>query len=410
VAATLPIYAGGALLLGYLAFVCFRQHFVARSGGLILLATLFLLRAAHYANYPFLRMVEWFAPIGFMIAAWLDIGIGIGLLVMTLRVAQLKAERLATSLQRENELRSQGEAALRVANETLSGLATRLEEEKNHALAANKAKNEFLANMSHELRTPLNAIIGFGELLETVRGHRLDGEAREYLRHIVNGGRHLLKIISSILDLCRMESGRWAIEPRMVDLPALIKECVELISPEAKQKNLVVETRLAEGVTRAHTDPSALWQVMVNLVSNAIKFTPAGGRVVVELARNPANPDRFLIRVTDSGIGIAAADRDRIFEMFWQADGSYAKQHDGLGLGLPMSRRLIELLGGRISVESAPAGGTTMTVELPINYAGEISEPTEPTLPSGLANELGHLAAALPEATSAAERRQASGG
>jgi cell cycle sensor histidine kinase DivJ len=264
--------------------------------------------------------------------------------------------------------------------------------------------------MSHELRTPLNAIIGFGELLETVRGHRLDGEAREYLRHIVNGGRHLLKIISSILDLCRMESGRWAIEPRMVDLPALIKECVELISPEAKQKNLVVETRLAEGVTRAHTDPSALWQVMVNLVSNAIKFTPAGGRVVVELARNPANPDRFLIRVTDSGIGIAAADRDRIFEMFWQADGSYAKQHDGLGLGLPMSRRLIELLGGRISVESAPAGGTTMTVELPINYAGEISEPTEPTLPSGLANELGHLAAALPEATSAAERRQASGG
>jgi cell cycle sensor histidine kinase DivJ len=260
--------------------------------------------------------------------------------------------------------------------------------------------------MSHELRTPLNAIIGFGELLETVRGSRLDGEAREYLRHIVNGGRHLLKIISSILDLCRMESGRWTIEPRVIDLPALIKECIELISPEAKQKHLVVETRIGEGVTRVYTDPSALWQVMVNLVSNAIKFTPAGGRVTVELARSPADAGNFLIHVTDSGIGIAAADRDRIFDMFWQADGSYAKKHDGLGLGLPMSRRLVELLGGRIAVESADAGGTTMTVALPINYVGPATAPTESTMPRGLADELGHLAAALPDATAAPDYRR----
>ncbi len=405
VIATLPIYAGGAALVGYLAVVCLMSHVADRSRGLILLAILFFLRSLHFADYPFLRMAEWFAPIGFMISAWLDIGIGVALLVVALRAAQLKAERLAGSLQMENDLRSQSETALRVANETLSGLAARLEEEKNHALAANKAKNEFLANMSHELRTPLNAIIGFGELLETVRGNRLDGEAKEYLRHIVNGGRHLLKIISSILDLCRMESGRWTVEPRVIDLPALIHECIELTSPEAKQKNLSVETRLVEGLTRIHTDPSALWQVLVNLVSNAIKFTPAGGRIVVELARMADRPTWFMVRVVDNGIGIAAQDRDRIFDMFWQADGSYAKQHDGLGVGLPMSRRLVELLGGRIAVESVPAGGTVMIVELPITYSGENPMGSE-TAPRGRAGDPSRLAPALPEAGAAADPRR----
>jgi len=409
VAATLPIYTIGALVVGYLGYICFRAHLADRSRGLVLLAILFVIRAAHFANYPFLRMAEWFAPIGFMIAAWLDIGIGIGLLVVALRVALLRTERLASSVQHENDLRGKSETALRVANETLSGLAARLEEEKNHALAANKAKNEFLANMSHELRTPLNAIIGFGELLETVRGDRLDSEAREYLRHIVNGGRHLLKIISSILDLCRIESGRWTIEPRVVDLPALVQECIELTAPEAAQKGLAVETRFGEALTRIHTDPSALWQVVVNLLSNAIKFTPKGGRVTVEVGRGAENSDRFFIRVVDSGIGISAADRDRIFDMFWQADGTYAKQHDGLGVGLPMSRRLVELLGGGIAVESPPGGGTVMTVELPINYMGANLATRESAMPLGLARDLGHLAAALPEATSSPDARRRAG-
>jgi signal transduction histidine kinase len=387
--ATLPLYVVGMAVMAHLAFEVWRRRSMPDGVGLSALALLFLLRAVHFGDYPFLRHAEWFAPWGFFLSGWLDIAIGVALLVTAQRREKLRAERLARSLQVENGLRRETEGRLRDANETLSEFAARLEIEKDQANAANRAKGEFLANMSHEFRTPLNAIIGFSELLVATRSKGLDAEAADYLQHILVGGKHLNKLISGILDLCRLESGRWPIEPRIRDFGAILKESVGMLAPEIEQKGQQVTIEAAAADSRLLSDPTALRQVVIGILGNAIKFTPDGGRIAMTLRRDPKGDT--VLTIADTGIGIAPADLARIFDLFWQGDASLTKRYEGVGVGLPLTKRLVEMLAGRIRISSEPGHGTTVTIEFP--QGGPCLAPSEPgPIPPGILADLQRLA------------------
>jgi signal transduction histidine kinase len=392
-ATTLPLYMVGMALMAHLAHEFWRRRSLPHGEGLAILAILFLLRAIHFGDYPFLRHVDWFAPWGFFIGAWLDVAIGVTLLVTAQRREKLKAERLAGSLQSENELRRETEGRLREANETLSEFAARIEIEKDQAKAANRAKSEFLANMSHEFRTPLNAIIGFAEILSISKAKRLDREANDYLNHILVSGKHLNKLISSILDLCRLESGRWPIEARILDIGAILKECVGMLAPEIEQKRLQVAVDAEPADRRLLSDPTALRQIVISILGNAIKFTPEGGKIAMTLKRD--NRGNTVLVIADNGIGIPQADLPRIFDLFWQGDTSLTKRYEGVGVGLALTKRLVEMLAGQISVASLPDRGTTVTIELPEGGPG--IEPSKPgPIPPGIVADLHRLTAAYP--------------
>ena len=392
-ATTLPLYAVGSAVMAHLAYEFWRRRSLPDGDGLAILGGLFLLRAIHFGDYPFLRPVEWFAPWGFFIGAWLDVAIGVTLLVTAQRHEKLKAQRLAESLQSENELRRETEGRLREANETMSEFAARLEIEKDQARAASRAKSEFLANMSHEFRTPLNAIIGFAEILAASKSKGLDQEASDYLNHILVSGRHLNKLISSILDLCRLETGRWPIEPCVLDYGAILSESVGMLAPEIEQKRLQVTVDADPAPSRIVSDPTALRQIVISILGNAIKFTPEDGKVTLSLKRD-ARGNAILV-IADTGIGIATADLPRIFDLFWQGDASLTKRYEGVGVGLPLTKRLVEMLAGHIWVSSAPGRGTSVTVELPEGGPGIAPSNPGPIPPSVVA-DLQRLAAVYP--------------
>jgi signal transduction histidine kinase len=392
-ATTLPLYMVGMAVMAHLAHEFWRRRSLPGGDGLAILAVLFLLRALHFGDYPFLRPVEWFAPWGYFIGAWLDVAIGVTLLVTAQRHEKLKAQRLAKSLQSENELRRGTEARLREANETMSEFAARLEVEKDQAKAASKAKSEFLANMSHEFRTPLNAIIGFAEILAASKSKGLDQEARDYLDHILVGGKHLNKLISSILDLCRLETGRWPIEPCILDFGAILNESVGMLAPEIEQKRLQVTVNADPGHSRIVSDPTALRQIVISILGNAIKFTPEGGKITLSLKRDSRGNATLVI--ADTGIGIAATDLPRVFDLFWQGDASLTKRYQGVGVGLPLTKRLVEMLAGHIRISSVPGRGTSVTVELPEGGPG--ATPSRPgPIPASVVADLHRLAAAYP--------------
>jgi signal transduction histidine kinase len=392
-ATTLPLYLVGMGVMAYLAHEFWRRRSLPHGEGHAILGALVLLRAAHFGDYPFLRNVDWFAPWGFFLSAWLDIAIGVTLLVTAQRHEKHKAQRLAGSLQSENELRRETEGRLREANETLSEFAARLEIEKDQAKAANRAKSEFLANMSHEFRTPLNAIIGFGEILVATKAKGLDQEANDYLNHILVSGKHLNKLISSILDLCRLEAGRWPIEPRILDFSAILKESVGMLAPEIEQKHLQVTVDADPSDSRLVSDPTALRQIVIGILGNAVKFTPEGGKIALTLKRDQSGNTMLVVAVT--GLGIAVEDLSRIFDLFWQGDASLTKRYEGMGVGLPLTKRLVEMLAGQIRVSSLPGRGTTVTIELP--ECGPGVAPSKPgPIPAGIVADLHRLAAAYP--------------
>jgi len=235
--------------------------------------------------------------------------------------------------------------------------------EKSRQLeVANRHKSEFLANMSHELRTPLNAIIGFSEVLVERMFGELNEKQDEYLRDIFSSGRHLLSLINDILDLSKIEAGRMELELGKFDLPAAMDNALTLVKGRAANHTIAlhldVDRRLGEFVA----DERKLKEILVNLLSNAVKFTPEGGRVEVRAA--PANGG-VEIAVTDTGIGIAAEDQELIFEEFRQVGSDYLKKREGTGLGLALTRRFVELHGGRIWVKSEVGRGSTFTFSLP---------------------------------------------
>ena len=228
--------------------------------------------------------------------------------------------------------------------------------------AASRHKSEFLANMSHELRTPLNAIIGFSEVLSEGMFGEVNEKQAEYLRDILQSGQHLLSLINDILDLSKIEAGRMELEPADFDLPSSIENALILVRERASRRGITLGHAIDERLGMMRADERKVKQVLLNLLSNALKFTPEGGRVDV---RAGMQGEMAEISVTDTGVGIAPEDQEAVFEEFRQV-GTAAKKVEGTGLGLALSRKFIELHGGKISVKSEPGVGSTFTFTLPL--------------------------------------------
>ena len=243
-----------------------------------------------------------------------------------------------------------------------SELESKVEERTKELTAANQAKSQFLANMSHELRTPLNAILGFSELLSDDVTGRFDEETRRrYLQLIHSSGKHLLELINDILDLSKVEAGQMTLHLQPVEIPAVIDEIRATVEPLARSKSITLETS-ASGELSIVADASKVIQMLLNLVSNAIKFTPEGGRI--EIQARDAGP-WIEVAVIDSGIGIAEADLGRLFTEFQQLSAGPGRQQQGTGLGLALTKHLAELHGGHVTVESTLGAGSTFTLRLP---------------------------------------------
>jgi signal transduction histidine kinase len=236
-------------------------------------------------------------------------------------------------------------------------------ESANRSLeAASRHKSEFLANMSHELRTPLNAIIGFSEALTERMFGELNEKQDEYLRDIYASGQHLLSLINDILDLSKIEAGRMELHLTEFDLPQAIDNAVTLVRDRAARRGIALHQMVDPRLGPIRGDERKIKQVLLNLLSNALKFTPEGGRVGV---RATVTDGQAAVSVTDTGVGIAPEDQDAVFEEFRQV-GPADKKVEGTGLGLALSRRFIELHGGKIRVESQVGRGSTFTFTLPL--------------------------------------------
>ena len=233
--------------------------------------------------------------------------------------------------------------------------------EKERAEAANRAKSEFLANMSHELRTPLNAILGFSEILQNQMFGPLGSDKYfEYSCDIHDSGKHLLNVISDILDMSKIEAGHLKIEPEPTDLSVLIEESLRFITVAAEQKNIVVEQRIV-GDLQLMADRRAMKQILLNLLSNAVKFTNPNGKIVL---RAKKLSDCICLTIADTGIGIPKAAMQKIGQPFEQVQSQYARSQGGSGLGLAISRSLTQLHGGEMKIHSREGEGTIIVVRI----------------------------------------------
>jgi signal transduction histidine kinase len=238
-----------------------------------------------------------------------------------------------------------------------------LREAKQRAELSDRAKSDFLANMSHELRTPLNAIIGFSEMLADEKAGPLNSEQKEFLDDILKGGRHLLTLINDVLDLTRVASGKFELKPQSFSLTEAIAEACSIVKPMADQKNVVIDVDAPVGNDIVSLDPLRFKQVVYNLLSNAIKYNHDHGRVKVAVSVD--NQKQIRLQVKDTGIGIKQEDLPRIFHDFIQLDIGTTKVQQGTGLGLALTKKLLEQQKGSITAESEVGHGSTFTVVLP---------------------------------------------
>jgi PAS domain S-box-containing protein len=228
---------------------------------------------------------------------------------------------------------------------------------------ANRLKSQFLANMSHELRTPLNGIIGFSQLLADGKAGPLGDKQKEFLGDILNCGQHLLQLVNNLLDLAKIEAGRMELQEEDFPLPQAIGEVCAVLSPQADEKRIAVTTTIAPTLDHISLDRHKFKQILLNLLSNAVKFTNSGGRVDIGAAHLPGG--ELQLQVTDTGIGMATEDLSRLFVEFQRIERGAASRLQGTGLGLALTRKLIEIQHGTITVQSELGRGTTVTVLLP---------------------------------------------
>ena len=279
-------------------------------------------------------------------------------------------------MERTDELAKANEELLTEIAEAMIEIADRAKKEKRLRLAketaeaANLAKTQFLANVSHELRTPLNSIIGFSEILKVETYGKLNEKQAKHTKNIVNSGRHLLNLINEILDLTKIDSGHAKLELLKFDIPTVLNEALDTIKTLADKKDINLSVETEQGVSTITADQVKFRQILFNLLSNGIKFTPEGKDVKVTArilgSKNEKAQPEIEISVIDNGIGVKPEDQERIFNAFEQADSSFTKHFEGTGLGLALTKKLVELHGGRIWVESEGKGkGSTFTFTLP---------------------------------------------
>lgn len=271
---------------------------------------------------------------------------------------------------------------LEALNKEMEGQRAEAEAASAAADAANRAKSDFLANMSHELRTPLNSVLGFSELLSTELAGPINEEQKEYLNDILESGRHLLNLINDILDLAKVEAGKMGITPEEFDPTELVASSAAMFREKSIKHRISFETSMDEDVGFITADQMKIRQILFNLLSNAFKFTPDGGKISVRVAREgPPGKGYFEFSVKDTGIGISEEDRKRLFHPFQQLETQLSRKRPGTGLGLSLCKRFVELHGGTISVDSSLGAGSTFRFTLPetIPEKGEDDEEKGPS-------------------------------
>ncbi|PZQ63279.1 MAG: PAS domain-containing sensor histidine kinase [Phenylobacterium zucineum] len=291
-----------------------------------------------------------------------------GLVVTAADITVLKTQEEARRI-KEEELR-RAVINLEQSQEQLSELARKYEAEKIRAEGASAAKSEFLANMSHELRTPLNAINGFSEIMSAeMYGPLGDTRYRDYSRDILSSGQHLLALINDILDMSKIEAGKFTLRFEPVAVEEIVDDALRLVRNRAEAAGLTLNVDLT-GLPDVEADYRAVKQILLNLLSNAVKFTPRGGRVSVfaELRNDPLG-ERVKVSVQDTGIGISAQDLERLAKPFEQVESQHSKTTQGSGLGLALTKSLVEMHGGLLDLKSAPGQGTTASFSLPVRQS-----------------------------------------
>jgi len=274
-------------------------------------------------------------------------------MILSLKKSRDELQQWGEKLERQVEQRT---ADLEQKSRELSGANVRLKE-------MSQLKSQFLSNMSHELRTPLNSILGFSEVLQEKMFGELNEKQQEYVNYISESGQHLLSLINDILDLAKIEAGKLEMEPAEVSLGDLLQNSLTMVKEKALKHGIELSLKLENEIPHIYADERLVKQVVFNLLSNAVKFTPDGGRVGIEAVKED---EHIRITVWDTGIGIKEEDKEKLFKEFQQLDSGRDKRYQGTGLGLALSKRLVEMHGGRIWVESEEGKGSRFNFTLPI--------------------------------------------
>ena len=228
---------------------------------------------------------------------------------------------------------------------------------------ASKAKSEFIANMSHELRTPLNAIIGFSDMLHT-KTVTSPEKIHQYSGYVKQAAEHLLALINGILDVSKIQAGKLSVDREPIDIGPILASCLLIIEAKAREKGIIVETNIPASLPRILGDSLRLKQILINLLGNAVKFTPENGRIHVEAQM--LQQDYAVISVTDTGVGMTPSEVETAMRPFGQIDTAFNKRHEGTGLGLPIAYALARLHGGDLRIDSQKGAGTRVSVILPV--------------------------------------------
>ena len=297
---------------------------------------------------------EWMA---IMVATAMALMVAVGLF------AAIVDHQLAGRAAEEADRLRQHVVELERTERELQATAANLTRALNAAAAASQAKSQFLTTMSHELRTPLNAVIGFSELLRSeIFGPLGDARYKGYIDDVFNSGKHLLSLVNDVLDFSKVDAGALELSDNHVDLRAMLAGTLRMMEGQAAQAGVGLEPEIAHDLPMLRGDERRVRQVLLNLLSNAVKFTPRGGKVRLIAF---AGEDEIVLQVADTGIGIAANDIPIALERFGQVDSSLERKYEGTGLGLPLSKKLVELHGGCLELESEIGVGTKVTVTFP---------------------------------------------